>query len=370
MTPKRFPRLSGVASLLSFSLLFCFTAAPAAAQERVVAILDAENLTVQTNGNIPFRIRIGGIDAPEPNQPFGTEARAELASMVKDREVSIEKGKIDSQGHFVSRVLIDGKDLALEMIKAGVAWHNRDRSEVSGANFDAYSSAELKARTAKIGLWANENPVEPWEWRKRPRSSQPASNAARPVSSTNQVYVGDVGKRLYYALECDEAKFNPSVAQRGFYSEKEAIDAGFTRGATCTPRKPEVTDASVANATARGGTSGTTLRTAKAIKIIQVTSNIEAYKGKLVTVEGEINMSTRFTGPFSGKDAVVFAFRIADGTDSLMGYTLKTSGASRLRGLLLQRDDPSAWGKFRIIVAKGADPNDAYGELIDFVLYN
>ena len=55
----------------------------------------------------------------------------------------------------------DNKYLSAEIIKAGMGWHyKRYSTSKELANF------EIKARKEKTGLWVDNNPIEPSEWRK------------------------------------------------------------------------------------------------------------------------------------------------------------------------------------------------------------
>jgi len=46
------------------------------------------------------------------------------------------------------------------MVREGWAWHYKRYSKSK-----ELAEAEKKARKAKAGLWADPNPVPPWEWR-------------------------------------------------------------------------------------------------------------------------------------------------------------------------------------------------------------
>jgi endonuclease YncB( thermonuclease family) len=56
--------------------------------------------------------------------------------------------------------LEDGRDVAGEMLDAGLAWHFARYS-----NDRDYAAAERRARDAKRGLWQDRDPIPPWEWR-------------------------------------------------------------------------------------------------------------------------------------------------------------------------------------------------------------
>ena len=65
----------------------------------------------------------------------------------------------------MDRVYLEsGKELNLEILKAGFAWHYKRYSKRQD-----YADAEEVARKAGIGLWANKDPTPPWEWRREKR---------------------------------------------------------------------------------------------------------------------------------------------------------------------------------------------------------
>ena len=47
------------------------------------------------------------------------------------------------------------------MLKAGLAWHYKYYDSTP-----AYAAAESAARAAKLGLWQDKNPINPYEFRK------------------------------------------------------------------------------------------------------------------------------------------------------------------------------------------------------------
>jgi endonuclease YncB( thermonuclease family) len=66
--------------------------------------------------------------------------------------------------------LLDGKDINLEQIKAGMAWHYKEyEREQSPEDRELYARAEDEARAARRGLWSDLNPTEPSEFRRDQR---------------------------------------------------------------------------------------------------------------------------------------------------------------------------------------------------------
>ncbi len=75
--------------------------------------------------------------------------------------------KRDRYGRIVGFVIVDGHDVNLAQVKSGMAWFYRyDQKELSAENRRLYAKAEDQARTDRLGLWQDKNPMPPWEWRR------------------------------------------------------------------------------------------------------------------------------------------------------------------------------------------------------------
>ena len=135
---------------------------------KVVAITDGDTLTVLV-GTEQVKGRLDGIDAPERRQAFGTQAREKLAELTFGKSVTVEGNKKDRYGRTIGRVLVGGQDASLAMLEAGLAWHYKAYSKDA-----TLSRAEADARNALKGLWADPEPIAPWEFRKRPAAKKAA----------------------------------------------------------------------------------------------------------------------------------------------------------------------------------------------------
>jgi len=128
---------------------------------------DGDTLTGLDDAKTRHKIRLGAIDAPELGQPYGQAAKRALASKVFGQEVQVIRTTTDQYGRTVGKVVIDGRDVNLEMIEEGMAWHY--------GRYDAsppLRAAEREARAARRGLWQDANPVPPWDWRRQERASR------------------------------------------------------------------------------------------------------------------------------------------------------------------------------------------------------
>ena len=71
---------------------------------------------------------------------------------------------VDRYGRTVGEVILpDGRVLNHELVRAGLAWWYRRYAP----DDKTLEQLERGARGANRGLWADPNPVPPWEWRRR-----------------------------------------------------------------------------------------------------------------------------------------------------------------------------------------------------------
>jgi len=129
---------------------------------RVVGVADGDSITVLTPINRQVLIRLYGIDCPEIGQAFGIKAKEFTSGLCFGMTIQYRLLGIDRFDRTVATVFLeDGRELNLEIIKAGFAWHHERYSKRQD-----YVSAEEEARRAGIGLWASKEPTPPWEWRR------------------------------------------------------------------------------------------------------------------------------------------------------------------------------------------------------------
>lgn len=133
---------------------------------RVVSVADGDTITVLDETHTQHKIRLAGIDAPEKKQPFGHRSKESLSELVFSKFVTMETGKTDRYGREVGKVLVDGLDANLAQVQRGFAWHYKAyEREQSPSDRKVYADAENEAKAAKRGLWADVEPVPPWEFR-------------------------------------------------------------------------------------------------------------------------------------------------------------------------------------------------------------
>jgi endonuclease YncB( thermonuclease family) len=136
----------------------------------VVSIADGDTLTLLDATRTQHKIRLAGIDAPEKAQPYGNVSRQNLGKLAFQKRADAECGKRDRYGRWVCTVYVSGKDVNLAQLEAGLAWWYRKYApEQSPGQRAAYEAAEAAAHAGRVGLWQDNNPVPPWEWRRNQR---------------------------------------------------------------------------------------------------------------------------------------------------------------------------------------------------------
>ncbi len=158
--------------VITLDLLICLsiTAAADTLTGKVIKVADGDSITILDSTNTQHRVRLQGIDAPERKQAFGNASRKQLASLVAGKTVTVKWDKRDRYGRIVGFVIVDGHNVNLVQVKAGMAWFYRYyQRELSPEDRGRYATAENQARTDRLGLWQDKNPMPPWEYRKRQR---------------------------------------------------------------------------------------------------------------------------------------------------------------------------------------------------------
>ncbi|NIC40113.1 thermonuclease family protein [Aquabacterium sp. A08] len=140
---------------------------------RVVAVVDGDTVQVY-DGTQRHTVRLAAIDAPERRQAHSQRARQQLAAWVAQREVLVTHRRTDRYRRLVGQVWLDGEDVGLRLVRAGLAWHATPyQREQDPADRQAYAAAQAQARAERLGLWSDEAPQPPWLFRRQPRMAPP-----------------------------------------------------------------------------------------------------------------------------------------------------------------------------------------------------
>ncbi len=155
------------------AMLVCFfTARPATARDQahVSAVIDGDTVELDYSG-YSQQADLADIDAPELRQPFGRQARQYLSGLILNKTVTVTSMKTEKGSRAeVELYVLDGRMRSVNriMVKNGYAW------SLSGR----YAMQEKLARRAHAGLWSQNRPLNPAEFRRQQERSQPKKKDA------------------------------------------------------------------------------------------------------------------------------------------------------------------------------------------------
>ncbi len=153
--------------------LLLFPVLSYAGQFTVVKVSDGDTVRAQGH-DIEIKVRLAGIDAPEtgrkkrdPGQPYSQKSKKYLSDSVLNKVVDIQGYGSDRYGRILAVITLEGRNINLEMVKAGLAEVYQGRPP-KGFHLTLYLDAEKGARAGKRGMWSQgESYISPKDWRKR-----------------------------------------------------------------------------------------------------------------------------------------------------------------------------------------------------------
>lgn len=132
----------------------------------VIHVSDGDTLTVMNEKGAGETIRILKIDTPELKhfkwgyQPYASEARTSLLNLCAGKIATVMRKSTDKYGRTAGAVSCQGFDVATWQLDNGFAWPYHYNTP------KRYKNMALTAKDKKLGLWALQNPVDPYFWRK------------------------------------------------------------------------------------------------------------------------------------------------------------------------------------------------------------
>ena len=129
---------------------------------KVVKIADGDTFTLVFENNFEVKVRLNGIDCPERKQAYSNKAKQALSDLIFGRTVTVLYEDKDRYGRVLGEVYIEDLNVNQEMVRQGYAWHFKRYSDDP-----VLATLEEEAKENKVGLWADPNPVPPWEYRKK-----------------------------------------------------------------------------------------------------------------------------------------------------------------------------------------------------------
>lgn len=192
-------------------------------QGKVISVSDGDTVTILGQSNVQTKIRFYGIDCPEKSQPFGDKATSLTSKLVRNQDVEVTAYDIDKYGRTVGVVMINGNNVNEQLIKAGLAWQYQKYCKESFC--DKWIQLEVEARKSNLGLWTENSPTPPWDWRR--------GNNGQPVVSVGGSYHGNRNSHVFHQSSC--RVFNCKNCTVVFETREQAIKNGFRPCGICKP---------------------------------------------------------------------------------------------------------------------------------------
>ncbi|WP_235184125.1 thermonuclease family protein [Hymenobacter sp. IS2118] len=144
------------------------SAGPTEEAGRVVRLVDADTYDVLAGG-VTYRVRLMGVDAPEPDQPYGHQAADSVARLLGPKQsVLVTRRGVDLYGRALAtvRLPVAGKPaLALDslLVVRGWAWAFDPKRRIAGR-----AAQQASAVAGRRGLWkcGAVGVLAPRQWRK------------------------------------------------------------------------------------------------------------------------------------------------------------------------------------------------------------
>ena len=169
--------------------------------DKVIGIKDGDTIEILKD-NQPVTVRLYGVDAPEKNQPYGTQAKNFASELAFGKQVELNEKGQDRYGRTIGEIILpDGKSLNQELVANGFAWYYK-----AYANDPKLGYLENDARRLERGLWSQPTPVAPWDFRKNKREkSKAAANKPipKPADAGREVFICPAGSAETYHLKPD-----------------------------------------------------------------------------------------------------------------------------------------------------------------------
>ena len=148
---------------------------------------DSDSCQILADGTTHYVV-LQGVDAPKRGQPYYQESLAEMRRLIAGKPVRVIVVGRDSHEREIGFVFIANEstdnlsssptnesmvgetaleiDVGQELIRLGLGWYDGNEFDIANNHYvDRYKKAEENARALRLGLWVEDNPVPPWEYR-------------------------------------------------------------------------------------------------------------------------------------------------------------------------------------------------------------
>jgi endonuclease YncB( thermonuclease family) len=140
---------------------------------KVKWVIDGDTVIV-IQGWSEIVIRLDSIDCPEDGQDWGDTAKYGLIKLIGRCNVRLEEHGPDDYGRTLATIYVWHKhksewlNVNERMVTLGHAWVMRKfYDHLPQDRQEKLNRLERWAKSKKVGLWRDPNPIPPWQWRMR-----------------------------------------------------------------------------------------------------------------------------------------------------------------------------------------------------------
>ncbi|MCG7982483.1 MAG: thermonuclease family protein [Candidatus Thiodiazotropha lotti] len=124
----------------------------ASIQGQVTGVDSGELIQIKTSDGRYRQVKLTGIHIPTHSRVWTVNAKRHLAMLLAGRIVTVEYQKLTAKGVILGLVRHGGADVALQMLKAGLARVSIG-DPLNPQTLGVYQAYETQARNRGMGLW-------------------------------------------------------------------------------------------------------------------------------------------------------------------------------------------------------------------------
>jgi micrococcal nuclease len=158
------PRILRLLFLLALPLAICSSGSAATLQGKVSDVFDGESIAILSQTHT-LKVKLIGVAAPEKDQAYAGVARQHLSDLILNKFVMVRYSAL-RDGYLVGQVLLGDMDVCAQMLRDGVGWYKSHEGDLSEIDRQIYEASQAAARNEHRGLWQDQWPIAPWDFRK------------------------------------------------------------------------------------------------------------------------------------------------------------------------------------------------------------
>ena len=183
----------------------------------VTSVVDGDTVHVLLADGGSVTVRLDGIDTPERGEPYSTQATRATRVLLLTKRVQLQGTDADRYGRLVARVVTDGVDASLQLVRDGLACHYTRYSADA-----ALAAAQQDAQRRGAGFWAQGAP--------KPACAIGTLKTQAPAGVAGP-FRGNRSSRVFHAPSCPN--YNCRNCSVVFATGAEAEAAGFKPAGDC-----------------------------------------------------------------------------------------------------------------------------------------